>query len=139
MSIVDEEVSIGDYVLTGGELAALVIIDATARLVPGVLGDEESPKDESFAEGLLEYPQWTRPRQFRGMQVPEVLLSGNHQQIQHWRRKEAIRRTLNQRPELLLNLKDKDIPLLKEVLEEEGPEWVERVPEEIKKRLLEGH
>ncbi len=135
MSLVDEEVSIGDYVLTGGELAALVIIDATARLVPGVLGEEDSPKQESFTDGLLEYPQWTRPREFRGMSVPEVLLSGNHQLINRWRRKESIRRTLKNRPALLINLKDSDMVLLQEVLKEEGPEWLKKIPKTIRDRL----
>jgi tRNA (guanine37-N1)-methyltransferase len=98
---VDEELSIGDYVLTGGELAALVMMDAIIRLVPGVLGNEASAGDDSFAEALLDAPQYTRPREFRGRQVPAVLLSGNHQQIQRWRRREALRRTLERRPELL--------------------------------------
>ena len=98
---IDEEISIGDYVLTGGELGALVIIDAVARLIPGVLGSGESPLDESFSSGLLEYPQYTRPRIFEGMEVPEVLLSGNHAQIQRWRREQALAITLARRPELL--------------------------------------
>lgn len=98
---IDEELSIGDYVLTGGELGALVIIDAVARLIPGVLGSGESPLDESFSSGLLEYPQYTRPREFEGREVPEVLLSGNHAQIQRWRREQALAITLARRPELL--------------------------------------
>jgi tRNA (guanine37-N1)-methyltransferase len=98
---VDEEISIGDYVLTGGELAALVMMDAIIRLVPGVLGNESSAGDDSFEEALLDAPQYTRPRVFRGQPVPEVLLSGNHQQIRHWRRQEALKRTLQRRPELL--------------------------------------
>lgn len=98
---IDEEISIGDYVLTGGELGALVIIDAVARLIPGVLGSGESPLDESFSSGLLEYPQYTRPREFEGREVPEVLLSGNHAQIQRWRREQALAITLARRPELL--------------------------------------
>ena len=97
----DKEISIGDYVLSGGELAALVIMDAVSRLVPGVLGGERSNIEESFSEGLLEYPQYTRPKVFRGLKVPEVLLSGDHEQIRRWRRKEAIRRTLERRPDLL--------------------------------------
>jgi len=98
---VDEEMSIGDYVLTGGELAALVMMDAIIRLVPGVLGNELSANDDSFVGHLLDAPQYTRPKMFRGQPVPEVLLSGNHQQIQHWRRQEALKRTLHRRPELL--------------------------------------
>ena len=92
------EVSIGDYVLGGGELAAMVIIDAVSRLIPGVLGDEQSAKDDSFSEpSILEYPQYTRPREFRGMRVPEVLLSGNHEQIARWRRRQALVRTRQRR------------------------------------------
>ncbi len=96
-----DEVSIGDFVLTGGELAALVILDAVARLLPGALGDETSPETESFSCGLLEYPQYTRPADFRGHRVPDVLLSGNHAEIEKWRRAEAVRRTLERRPDLL--------------------------------------
>jgi len=98
---VDDEISIGDFVLSGGEVAALVVVDAVARLVPGVLGNEASAADESFSHGLLEYPQYTRPPEFRGQAVPEVLLSGNHQEIERWRRAEAIRRTAERRPDLL--------------------------------------
>jgi tRNA (guanine37-N1)-methyltransferase len=98
---VDEELSIGDYVLTGGELAALVMMDAIIRLVPGVLGNEASAADDSFAEALLDAPQYTRPREFRGQAVPAVLLSGDHQQIKRWRRREALRRTFERRPDLL--------------------------------------
>jgi len=98
---VDEEISIGDYVLTGGELAALVMMDAIIRLVPGVLGNELSADDDSFVGHLLAAPQYTRPKMFRGQPVPEVLLSGNHAQIQRWRRQEALKRTLHRRPELL--------------------------------------
>jgi len=97
----DEEISIGDYVLTGGELPALVLIDAVTRLLPGVLGDETSALDESFVEGLLEYPQYTRPAQFRGMMVPDVLLSGHHANIAAWRRSQALERTRMRRPDLL--------------------------------------
>lgn len=96
-----DEISIGDYVLSGGELAAMVVIDGVFRLVPGVLGSEASPLDDSHVGGLLEYPHYTRPPQYRGWPVPEVLLSGNHAQIDSWRREQAIRRTLEQRPELL--------------------------------------
>lgn len=98
--LADLEVSIGDYVLTGGELAALVLIDTVVRFVPGVLGDPEAPQRDSFEEGLLEGPQYTRPREFRGYQVPNVLLSGNHAEIEKWRREEGIRRTLARRPDL---------------------------------------
>lgn len=96
-----EEVSIGDYVLTGGELPAMVIIDGVARLLPGVLGDPKSAEDESFSGGLLEYPQYTRPAEYRGMRVPEVLLSGDHEAVEDWRRGEAVRRTRERRPDLL--------------------------------------
>lgn len=98
---VDEEISIGDFVLTGGELPALVLIDAVARHLPGVLGSGESAQDESFANGLLEYPQYTRPRVFRGLPVPEVLLSGNHAEIEAWRRGQAYQITAQRRPDLL--------------------------------------
>ena len=98
---IDEELSIGDYVLTGGELGALVTVDAVARLIPGVLGCEESSQDESFSMGLLEYPQYTRPADFRGMQVPDVLLKGVHADINAWRRAEALKITRERRPEML--------------------------------------
>ena len=100
-ALADDELSIGDYVLTNGALPAMVIIDAVARLLPGVLGDDESSHDESFSHGSLEYPQYTRPAEFRGMKVPEVLLSGNHAEIEKWRRKQAMLRTKRQRPDLL--------------------------------------
>ena len=99
--LASDEISIGDYVLTGGELAAMVVIDAVARLLPGVLGSEASPLDDSHVAGLLEYPQYTRPPTSRGWAVPEVLLSGNHAQIAGWRREQAIRRTCKHRPDLL--------------------------------------
>jgi tRNA (guanine37-N1)-methyltransferase len=116
-SYVDEEISIGDYVLTGGELATLVMMDAIIRLRPGVLGNEASIYDDSFVEALLDAPQYTRPRTFRGHQVPEVLLSGNHQQIRRWRRREALRRTVQRRPELLQGalLSREDQTLLQEI------------------------
>jgi len=100
-ALADDELSIGDYVLTNGALPAMVVIDAIARLLPGVLGDDESSHDESFSHGLLEYPQYTRPAEFRGMKVPEVLLSGNHAEIEKWRREQAKLRTEKQRPDLL--------------------------------------
>ena len=110
-SLVDEEVSLGDFVLTGGELAAATILDATARLLPGVLGASGSALGDSFSDGLLEYPQYTRPAEFKGVRVPEVLTSGNHQLIANWRRREQLRRTLERRPELL-----ESAPLSKEDL-----------------------
>jgi tRNA (guanine37-N1)-methyltransferase len=97
---VDEELSIGDYVLSGGEMAALVVIDAVARLIPGVLGSLESTQEESFSTGLLEYPHYTRPEEFQSMRVPEVLLSGNHAEIARWRRRQSLLRTRAQRPDL---------------------------------------
>lgn len=96
----DEEISIGDYVLTGGETAALVLIDAIGRLIPGVVGRAESLESESFSDGLLEYPQYTRPEEFRGMRVPSVLLSGHHAEIERWRHERALERTRNRRPDL---------------------------------------
>ncbi|HJN72321.1 MAG TPA: tRNA (guanosine(37)-N1)-methyltransferase TrmD [Myxococcota bacterium] len=98
---VDGEFSIGDYVLTGGEIPALVLIEAVSRLSPGVLGNADSAADESFSQGLLEYPQYTRPRQYRGLEVPEVLLSGHHARIEAWRRARALERTRARRPDLL--------------------------------------
>jgi tRNA (guanine37-N1)-methyltransferase len=107
---VDEELSIGDYVLSGGEIAAIVVIDAVARFVPGVLGCAQSAEEESFGAHLLEYPQYTRPDVFRGARVPDVLLSGDHQAIARWRRQEALRRTWERRPDLLqkAELSDED-------------------------------
>ena len=99
--LADDELSIGDYVLTNGALPAMIVIDAVTRLLPGVLGDDDSSRDESFSEGLLEYPQYTRPAEFRGMPVPEVLLSGNHAEIAKWRREQARLRTVARRPDLL--------------------------------------
>jgi tRNA (guanine37-N1)-methyltransferase len=120
--LVTDEISIGDYVLTGGELAAMVVVDATSRLIPGVLGGEESTLEESHSSDLLEYPHYTRPPEFRGWRVPDVLLSGNHAEIARWRRKESLRRTKERRPDLFekLDLSSKeDLKLLRE-LEEEG-------------------
>jgi tRNA (guanine37-N1)-methyltransferase len=99
--LADETLSIGDYVLTGGEIPALAIIDSVTRLLPGALGDEEAPQHDSFAEGALEHPHYTRPAEFRGYKVPEVLLSGDHARIEAWRREESRRRTAVQRPDLL--------------------------------------
>jgi tRNA (guanine37-N1)-methyltransferase len=109
---IDEELSIGDYVLTGGELAAMVVIDSVSRLIPGVLGSGESAEDESFTTGLLEYPQYTRPREFRGMEAPEVLLSGHHANIVKWQRQKSLEITLKNRPDLL-----ETAPLTKKDLE----------------------
>lgn len=110
-------ISIGDYVLTGGELPALVIIDAVTRLLPGVLGYPDAPLQDSHATGLLEYPHYTRPPEFRGWRIPDVLLSGNHAEIARWRRKESLRRTLTHRPDLLLkaDLSQKDLSYLAEL------------------------
>jgi len=115
--MVDEAISIGDYVLTGGELPAMVIIDAVARMLPGVLGAADGAQHDSFYHGLLEYPQYTRPRSFLGWEVPEVLLSGDHAKIARWRRKESLRRTLLQRPDLLkqVALSPEDEELLQEI------------------------
>jgi len=99
--LADDELSIGDYVLTNGALPAMVVIDAVVRLLPGALGDDTSSHDESFSHGLLEYPQYTRPAEFRGMKVPDVLVSGNHAEIEKWRREQAKLRTKEQRPDLL--------------------------------------
>jgi len=101
LGLADDELSIGDYVLTNGALPAMVVIDAVTRLLPGVLGDDKSSSDESFSHGLLEYPQYTRPAEFRGMKAPEVLVSGNHAQIEKWRREHARLRTKERRPDLL--------------------------------------
>ncbi len=102
-AFVDEEISVGDFVLSGGEIPALVLIDALARVAPGTLGNAESAADESFTDGLLEYPQFTRPEEFRGLRVPDVLLSGDHTKVAAWRRQQALRRTRDRRPDLLGN------------------------------------
>lgn len=113
--IVDEEISVGDFVLTGGEIPALTVIDAVSRLIPGVLGDENSFADDSFYNSLLEYPQYTRPYDYNGKKVPEVLISGNHKNIDEWRREQSLIRTYKKRPDLLekANLSEKDIKFLK--------------------------
>ncbi len=115
--LVTDELSIGDYVLTGGELPALIVIDAVARLIPGVLGDPDGAMDDSHASGLLEYPHYTRPEEFRGWRVPDVLLSGNHAEIARWRRRQSLLRTLERRPDLLdkADLSDEDIKFLSEL------------------------
>jgi len=119
-TLVDAEYSLGDFVLTGGELAAMVMIDAVARLLPAVLGSSGSALGDSFADGLLEYPHYTRPVEFMGMRVPEVLLSGNHSAIAKWRRREQLKRTLQRRPELLdtAKLTDSDRRVLEELRRE---------------------
>ena len=113
-TFVDEELSLGDFVVTGGELAAMVVIDAVARRLPGVLGNADSPIDESHEAGALEYPHFTRPPEFRGVPVPPALLSGNHQRIRRWRRRESLARTRDRRPDLFarLALSDEDRALL---------------------------
>jgi len=115
--LVDKEVSMGDYILTGGELSAMIMIDAISRLVPGVLGNSESASSDSFSMGLLEYPHYTRPSDYRGWPVPEVLLSGNHREILAWRRKESLRRTYVRRPDLLekIALSPEDRETLEEI------------------------
>lgn len=122
--LADEAISIGDYVLTGGELPAMVIVDAVARMIPGVLGSQASAETDSFYHGLLEFPQYTRPREFRNMTVPEVLLSGNHAKIAAWRRRESLKNTLLNRPDLLVgvNLSAADQKILTELKVEFGRE-----------------
>jgi tRNA (guanine37-N1)-methyltransferase len=117
-----EELSIGDYVLSGGELPALVIVDAVARLLPGVVGDEESVAAESFERGLLDFPHYTRPASFREMKVPDVLVSGHHGEIRRWRKRQAIERTLSRRPELLAQaaLDEEERQILQELLRSKG-------------------
>ncbi len=129
--LADEELSVGDFVLAGGELGALVVVESVARLVPGVLGNEISADDESFSRGLLEYPQYTRPAEFRGWEVPEVLRSGDHGQVDEWRRVQALVRTLDRRPDLMAQrggLTDQEVQLLAahgevQVLREHGYDW----------------
>ncbi|MBA2874014.1 tRNA (guanosine(37)-N1)-methyltransferase TrmD [Thermaerobacillus caldiproteolyticus] len=118
--LVTDEISIGDYVLTGGELGAMVIVDSVVRLLPGVLGNEASPLHDSYSSGLLEHPHYTRPADFRGMKVPEVLLSGNHRLIEEWRAKQSLRRTFLRRPDLLENCE----------LTEKQKQWLEEFKKE---------
>jgi tRNA (guanine37-N1)-methyltransferase len=118
--LVTDEISIGDYVLTGGELGAMVVIDSVVRLLPEVLGNEESHMKDSFSTGLLEHPHYTRPAEFRGMKVPETLLSGNHKYIEEWRTKEALRRTFLRRPDLFENLE----------LTKEQEKWLDEIKKE---------
>lgn len=119
-ALVDEELSIGDFVLTGGEIAAMAVVDAVCRLVPGVLKDDASHMIESFTEGLLEFPQYTRPPEFMGMEVPQVLLSGHHENIEKWRRQESLKRTCEKRPELLAKAKlnEEDLRILDKLKKE---------------------
>ena len=119
---ITDEISIGDYVLTGGELASMVLIDCVARLITGVLGKDESYIDESHYDGLLEYPQYTRPRSFNGFHIPEILLSGNHQKIEYWRKFQALKITYLNRPDLLdnKNLDDEEREMLKQIKSEQG-------------------
>jgi tRNA (guanine37-N1)-methyltransferase len=119
--LVTDEISIGDYVLTGGELPSLILIDAVSRLIPGVLGDPTGAEDDSHALGLLEYPHYTRPPEFRGWRVPEVLLSGDHGKIERWRREQAIRRTLARRPDMLESglLTESDKKILEKIKKDE--------------------
>ena len=123
LALADLELSIGDFVLTGGEIPAMAVIDAVARHVPGVLGDEDSASDESFADGLLEYPQYTRPAEYRGMQVPDILRSGDHAKISEWRRFQSLHRTARVRPDLLAraSLTDGECALLFTSVEEVKP------------------
>ncbi|WNS77153.1 tRNA (guanosine(37)-N1)-methyltransferase TrmD [Bacillus sp. DTU_2020_1000418_1_SI_GHA_SEK_038] len=120
--IVTDEISIGDFVLTGGELGAMVVIDSVVRLLPGVLGNEESHRKDSFSTGLLEHPHYTRPADFRGMKVPDILISGNHRLIDEWRTKESLRRTFTRRPDLLehVHLNDVQIKWLEEIKNEQN-------------------
>ncbi len=127
-TVVTDEISIGDYVLTGGELAAMVLVDAVARLLPGVLGDPDAPAKDSHANGLLEHPHYTRPPEFRGLQVPEILLSGHEAEIGKWRRRESLRRTWHRRPDLLLEapLSEEDRDFLQRLAEEEAAQQEDR-------------
>lgn len=119
-SLVTDEVSLGDYVLTGGELAAMVMVDATVRLVPGVVGNKSSIEEDSHSTGLLEHPHYTRPASYRGLDVPEVLMNGNHGLIEEWRQKESLRRTFERRPDLIANLE----------LSDQEKEWLGEFKEE---------
>jgi len=129
--LVDDDLSVGDFVLAGGELAALVVVEAVTRLLPGVLGNDRSAEDESFSAGLLEYPQYTRPAEFRGWEVPEVLRSGDHGRVDQWRRVQALVRTLERRPDLIAargGLTDEEVEFLVEhgevrSLREHGYDW----------------
>ncbi len=117
--VVTDELSIGDYVLTGGELPAMVVVDAVSRMIPGVLGEKASAEDDSFCQGLLEYPQYTRPRDYEDLSVPEILMSGHHEKIRRWRRRQALLKTLERRPDLLREevLATEDRKILREIVE----------------------
>ena len=132
LMVVDREISIGDYILTGGEIPALVVIDAVSRYVPGFLGCERSVEEDSFSHGLLEYPQYTRPPIYRGVAVPDILLSGHHAQIERWRRQESLRKTFLQRPDLLekAGLSEEDNAFLRELKNHEGTVGDESLPTE---------
>lgn len=119
--LVDEEISIGDIVISNGSLASMLLIDAVVRLLPGVVGDERSVREDSFYDGLLDYPQYTKPRVFRGLEVPEVLVSGDHEKVRLWRRREALRRTLERRPDLIAKarLGPEDRELLRDMSEQQ--------------------
>jgi tRNA (guanine37-N1)-methyltransferase len=121
-ALVTDEISVGDYVVSGGELPAMVIVDATVRLIPGAVGDEQSVEADSFSRGLLDYPHYTRPAELRGLRVPEVLLSGHHAEIRRWRKREAVRRTLERRPDLLetADMDDEERDILKRLMAEKG-------------------
>jgi tRNA (guanine37-N1)-methyltransferase len=123
-ALATEELSVGDYVLSGGELAALVIVDAVVRLLPGAVGDEASVEVDSFSRGLLDFPHFTRPAEFRGMRVPDVLVSGNHAEIRRWRKRESLRRTLETRPDLLpaADLDDEEREILRALMDERRAE-----------------
>jgi tRNA (guanine37-N1)-methyltransferase len=125
LGVVDRELSIGDYVLNGGEIPALVFLEVVSRYVPGFLGSEQSVEEESFSDGLLEYPQYTRPPVFRGMEVPEVLLSGKHAEIKRWRRRESLKRTYLRRPDLLekVDLSEEDLAFLAELKNQKAKEF----------------
>ena len=135
-SVATEEVSLGDFVLTGGEVAALAVVEATVRLLPGALGDAESAEADSFSDGLLDWPHYTRPAELRGMGVPEVLLSGDHGRVRRWRRKEALRATRERRPDLLAaaRLTTEDRALLKEIEQETGLEHKDTKDTKITKK-----
>ena len=126
--LANDEISIGDFVLTGGEIPAMVVVDAVVRLIPGVLGSEDSLLGDSYTSGLLEYPQYTRPADYNGFKVPEILLSGNHAKVAKWRRERVIRRTLERRPELLneTNISNEDKQLIKCLMAKQSQDNINR-------------
>lgn len=123
-NLVTDEISIGDYVLTGGELGSMVVVDSVVRLLPDVLGNQESAPEDSFSTGLLEHPHYTRPADFRGMKVPDILLSGDHAKIRNWRKEESLKRTYNRRPDLLRSyeLNEAEQKMIDEIRINEGKE-----------------